>query len=417
MSTSHRWTRREFLGRSLTGALGGFAALPVMGEALRRIPGPRPQAAGAVLTRTLGRTGITLPVVNMGVMNADIPMLVQRAYEQDMRLFDTAAVYMRGRNEEMVGTVLQTMGVRDKAVIATKVMLSPPQRRAEPDKVRDAFLASAEASLKRLKTDHVDILFNHSVSIVEDVRNPGVLEALGRLKKEGKALHVGFSTHTNMAACLDAAVDLGFYDVVLTTFNYSYHDDPVLPAALKKAHAAGIGLIAMKTQCNSVDWYRSEVPAERRGFYEGEIQHGALLKWVLQHDFITAAVPGFTTFDQLDADAVCARSLEMTPAESKFLEDRGVKKLLAGACHLCGACVAGCPRGADIPGLLRAHMYALSYGNRSQAGDVLAAIPRDRGLAACSDCTECVAQCRREVPIGARIGALKGICAGADFLA
>jgi hypothetical protein len=98
--------RREFISRTLASAgavtLLGCADKPASGRAQAA-----PAAAGdkPPVTRTLGRTGIELSVVNMGVMNADNPDLVRRAYELGMRHFDTAAGYVRGRNEEMVGRV------------------------------------------------------------------------------------------------------------------------------------------------------------------------------------------------------------------------------------------------------------------------------------------------------------------------
>jgi len=403
------WSRREFLGRTVAGALGGFGVRSVLGDGAVCPQYVRPPAESTVLTRTLGKTGIVLPVVNMGVMNADIPMLVRRAFESGMRLFDTAAVYERGRNEEMVGSILQEMGVRDRAVIATKIYLPPPQRANPPDRVKAYFLTSAEQSLKRLRTDRVDILLFHNVSDPRDLSNPGAVEALQILKKQGRALQIGFSTHANMSECIAAAVPLGVYDVILTTFNYSFHADKPLFASLEKAHAAGIGLLAMKTQCNSVDWYLPQVSEGLRDYYRGPIDHGALLKWVLNHDFIAAAIPGFTTFAQLDDDALCAHSLEFTPAEKKFLDDRGVKAALASACRQCGSCIATCPKGADIPELLRIQMYAFNYGNLLQARHTLAAVPAERGLEACRDCPTCLAECAREVQVGRRMGELKTV--------
>src|SRR5208337_2691153 len=80
-------------------------------------------ASSPVLQRTLGKTGLTLPIVSMGVMNADVPGLLRRAYELGIRHFDTAAAYQQGRNEEMVGKVIKDLGVRDKVTITTKELM------------------------------------------------------------------------------------------------------------------------------------------------------------------------------------------------------------------------------------------------------------------------------------------------------
>jgi predicted aldo/keto reductase-like oxidoreductase len=81
------------------------------------------------------------------------------------------------------------------------------------------------------------------------MNHPGWMEGLATAKKQGKARFVGFSTHANIAECLRAAVAGRFCDVVLTSFNYAMGENPDLAAEMKKAAEAGLGLIAMKTQC------------------------------------------------------------------------------------------------------------------------------------------------------------------------
>jgi predicted aldo/keto reductase-like oxidoreductase len=344
----------------------------------------------------------------MGVMNADNPVLVRRAFEVGMRLFDTAAYYERGRNEEMVGSVVKELGVRDQAIIVTKIYIPPPQRDISHEQVKKFFLKTAEESLRRLKTDYIDILYSHEVSTLEYLKNPGVLEALQLLKKQGKTRFIGFSTHQGMAECLNEAAKMGIYEVILTTFNYSFHSDQPLLQALAKAAAAGIGLMAMKTQCQA-DWYREELPAEMQGFYQGQIIHPALLKWALRHEFISSAVPGFVNFQQLDEDWPCAFNLEYSPAENKFLEDRHIKLAMAAVCRQCGACIASCPQGAAIPELLRVHMYAFNYGNLFQARQTMDTIPGNKGLRLCLNCDQCQAGCVNRVQIGRRIDQLKQV--------
>ena len=402
---TRKYSRRKFISHALAGI--SAAGLAGTGRLAGAAPAkPDPAAGGEIITRVLGKTGLRVPVVNFGVMNADNPALVRRAYELGMRLYDTAAHYQRGRNEEMVGSVLKELGVRNQVVIATKVFLPHPQRGIPESQVRDYYMKTAEESLRRLGTDHVDILHSHNVDNVEYLNHPGILEALRLLKKQGKTRFIGFSTHKGMTDCLNDAAKSGIYDAVLTTFNYSFHDDPGLRQALEKAAGAGIGLIAMKTQCHT-DWYQQALPPQLQEFYRPPLVHPALLKWALRHEFIACAVPGVTTFDQMDENFACARSLELSPEEKKFLEDRGVKLAMAAVCRRCDACVASCPRGVDVPELLRAQMYAFSYGNPLQARDTLESIPASRGIKACGDCTPCVAVCANRVDIGRRIARLR----------
>jgi uncharacterized protein len=399
-STKRTLGRREFLSRTLAGAGAaafiGCAGKPASGQA----PAVKP-----LLTRTLGKTGLVLPIVNMGVMNADNPELVRRAYELGVRHFDTAAGYWRGKNEEMVGTVLAELGARSQTVIATKAGIPPAQRESlAPAALKDAFVRVFEGSLKRLKMDYVDILYIHDVSRVEDLKREGFVGALSELKSQKKARFVGFSCHSNMAACLDEAAASGFYDVVLVAYNYALQDDDRLKRSLAAAAAKGIGLVAMKTQCMQ-SWYKDELPAEQQALYGGSIVQTAVLKWALRNESITCAVPGFTAFSQLEEDISVARDLAFTDEEKKFLADRKIKLAIAH-CVQCGECLATCPAGVDTPTLMRAHMY-LRYPNVFQAKDALESLPQGRGLDGCASCASCVARCRGRVDVGRRIDQLK----------
>jgi predicted aldo/keto reductase-like oxidoreductase len=407
-------SRRGFL----KGAATGFAAAPFLTAAspLKAETGTGSKTErGSLITRTLGRTGLKAPIVALGVMNADNPALVQYAFDKGVRHFDTAAVYQRGQNEAMIGRVLKELGGRKETVIGTKVFVPPNRRTMSESEVKDFYMKTAEESLQRLQTDYLDILYSHNVGETGWLTNAGVLEALRTLKEQGKARFIGFSTHENMAAVIDAAVGGLPYEVILTTYNYSLAEAGALEAALLKAEAKGIGLVAMKTQCQQ-GWYRDSIETSDndmyKRYYTGALMNTALLKWALRHPFISWAVPGCTTFAQLDEDMAVASNLDLTPEEAKFLQDRNIKTGMEAVCRLCRECTDRCPRSVDIAGLLRVHMYAASYGNFAHARQVLADIPPDSGLAACAGCDRCLAKCRGRVDIPRRIAELKTIFLG-----
>lgn len=398
--------RREFLSKSVSGiAAAGLAGLPGNDLLAAGQESSRDEKSGELLYRTLGNTGIRLPIVNMGVMNSSDPALVKRSYEMGVRLFDTAAWYMRGRNEEMVGQAIKEMNVRDKTIIATKVFIPQPQRRMNAAQAKDAYLRIANESLARLQTDHVDILYSHNVDTLEWLNHPGVHEALQTLKEQKKTRFIGFTVHTKMADLIAAAVASGPYEVIETAYNYAMSDDQKLTDALRGAAKKGIGLVAMKTQCSQY-WYREYVPSGKHGFYTGKIMHTAVLKWALKNDYISTAIPGYTNFEQMEEDISVARGLDYTPEEKQFLEDKNVK-LTLGYCRQCESCLASCPKGADIPALMRTHMYLACYGNLNQARDTIDEIPGYRGLNACAACETCRARCAHQIDIADRIDDLK----------
>jgi predicted aldo/keto reductase-like oxidoreductase len=401
-------SRRTFFTKTFSGMafLGSFSFPDKSGVKMEKIES-RPISKNNVLSRTLGKTGMRIPIVSMGVMNSSDPALVRRACERGIRHFDTAASYGRGRNEEMIGKVIKELDMRDETLIATKVpRISPSvlkQMRNEQSKAY--FLDHLEQSLKRLQTDYVDMIYLHDAQSAEYLQNEGFRSAMETAKSQKKALSVGFSVHKNMIECLNEASRDGFYDVALTAFNYSMHENRELIDSMEKAANKGIGIIAMKTQC-SQPWYQ---PAESHEFYEGHIMQTALLKWVLRHEFISTAVPGLQNFKELEEDFSVSYNLDYTEEEKKFLQDRNIKIGMRSVCQQCGSCVSTCPLGVDIPALIRTHMYAAYYTNFFQAKDTLNEIQEGKGLDACVSCETCRAKCVNRVDIDRRINELKVI--------
>jgi len=385
------WNRRDFIVRPIVWA--GAASVLAKTDLLLA-----ESTSGTLLQRTLGRTGLTLPIVSMGVMNADVPGILRRAYELGIRHFDTAAVYQNGRNEEMVGSVVKEMSIRDKVIISTKQGTRASFQNTAEFKKR--FIDGVEASLKRLQMDHVDILYHHGVDSAAHAKAEGQIEALQTLKKQGKTRFIGISTH-DAVPVLNAVIPLNVFDVALITINYTMAHDAEKLATIERAAKAGIGIVAMKTQAGGNVRPDSKLPRQ----LPPESQT-ALLKWVLNHDFITTAIPGFSTYEHLEQDFSVVRDLAYTDPEKKFLAD---KAFVAQAefCQQCGQCCEDCPTRVDIPALMRSHMYAVQYRNVSMARHLLQKSAPGRGLEACRVCTSCQAHCRNTVHIGRKIAQLK----------
>jgi hypothetical protein len=401
-------TRRGFL----SGALAGLASAAALAAAPARLfgaaaTGTRPRVsggapAGEIVRRTLGATGIELPVVSMGVMNADMPGLVRAAYDLGVRHFDTAANYQFGRNETMVGSVIRELGARGEVTIATKGHTRQQRRGLSAADSKKKLLAAFEGSLRRLATDYVDMLYIHDVSSPEDMNEPGAIEALEEFRRSGRARFVGVSTHTNMADVLDEAARGGFFDVVLASYNFTMADDKKLEGALRNAAAKGVGVIGMKTLAGG-----DRLPNDdTRAKWSRETITRACFKWALRDERVTTVIPGFTTREQLELDFSVARDLALTADEKRFLADKKAK-LGMGFCRQCGACLASCPRGADVPTLVRTHMYAAQYGNLLAAREALDAIEPGRGVEACRSCGDCEARCAHAVDIPRRLEELR----------
>jgi len=389
-------SRRNFLGR----AAAGIGSLGVIGQLQAKA---EDQAQKEIITRKLGRTGLEVPVVSMGVMNASVADLVASSYEMGVRHFDTAWIYQRGNNERMVGKVVQQLNCRDDVIIGTKIHLGDIAGRKSPEELLAAFKDRFQESLERLQVSTVDILYFHAIDNPEHMRWPELQETLNEWKAQKKIRFTGISCHSNMTGILNEAARSAYWDVILFAYNFGMSDDKELADAIKRAADKGIGLVAMKTQAGG-SWYRNGMQNSAR--FKGDLNQTAMLKWVLNNPHIATAIPGYTTHDQLKQNFSVAYDLSYTPEEREFLESRETK-LGLGYCRQCGACKATCPKGADVPTLMRSHMYAYQYHNLEQAHDAMQEASRNGGLSLCMDCESCTVQCAHSVAVQDRVASLK----------
>ena len=400
MSSSNAdYTRREFMTKHLaylaSAGLLGMGAGALSSGTLRAADSA---PAAKLIMRPLGKTGISLPIVSMGVMNAEAPGLIVRSYEVGIRHFDTAAGYQGGRNEEMVGQVIRQLGVRDKVVISTKAHVQGAGQR-DPAETKADMLKTFEGSLSRLQMDHVEILYLHAIGDAAPVNDAGVQAAVTQLKKEGKIRFAGVSTHGGQAEVLNAVARSGFWDVALVGFNYTMSDNQAMLDAMKLCASKGIGLVAMKTQAGGSKPPQQEVLGSD---LQPPVRQSAVLKWVLHHPFVTTAIPGFTKFEHIDEDIPVASNLAFTDDERKFVSNNAIKASLE-FCQQCGECLGSCPNRVNIPSLMRSHMYVFQYANLDQARFALAEAPANAGLEVCRSCAACSAACSHTVDIKRKV--------------
>jgi len=334
--------------------------------------------------RTLGKTGLKVTTVSMGVMNCSNPAVLQRAFDLGINFFDTADCYMHGRNEEMVGKVFK--GRREKVYIQTKVH----------DNDEKKMRASVERSLRRLQTDYIDVLVWHGLHSTEEVSDTGLFEFMVKMKKEGKTRFTGFSAHSNMASVLEEAAKSNFHDVALVSYNFTHSKK--LKEAVALAAKSGIGIIAMKTQAGG---YKKE----KMG---GLSPHQAALKYILRDQNVSAAVPGVTTIEQIEE---CAAVMGTFLSKNDLEELREYQAFLQGRiCTMCGGCTGTCPYRVHHQDLLRLVMYHDGYENDSLVRESLGGITKHH-LQACTECSSCSVSCRRGLDMKAQVRLAQDILA------
>ncbi len=330
--------------------------------------------------RTLGRTGIKIPVLSMGVMNADNPAVVKAAYNSGIYHFDTANGYQNGRNEEMLGEFFADKP-RSSFVIATKIKAN------QGDDAATQFLEKFETSLRRLRMNYVEILYFHAINKVDDVNYAPIVEAMVKLKKEGRAKFLGISTHSNEPAIIDAAVANGNYDVVLSAYNFRKDNKDELNAAIERAAKAGLGIVAMKTMAGVyLDKERTQ-----------KVNIKAALKWAWQNPNIHTAIPGFTSFEQLEECLDAASNIKLNKEEKQFLAATHDTMY----CNGCRICVEQCPKRLPIPDMMRAYMYSYGYKRPALAKEVISELAIAENP--CGDCASCDVKCTAGFQIAEKV--------------
>ena len=375
--------RKDFLKSTFT----GMAGLTFLGSTM--VPKPRlgesEEEKVKFIYRTLGKTGINVPIVSLGVMNAQNPALVRAALDAGINHLDTAHFYQGGRNEEMIGKVVKSRP-RDSYTVATKI---PPTVLDSDQRTVAEFRRRLELSLRRLGMEYVDILYLHGPDDPEEATQPIFLETLSAVKAEGKTRFVGVSTHENEPDTIRAAIESKVYDVALTTYNFKQDHRDEIKKAIAEAAAAGLGIIAMKTMVSG--WMDDEetIPVNAK----------AALKWVLQDTNVHTTIPGCITFDQLHANLSVMADLSLTESEQADLD---LHSSLPGIyCQGCTQCVPDCRNGLPVVALMRAYMYTYGYRNLSAARDLVTSLNLPANP--CEDCTRCAIRCVKGFDVAHRI--------------
>jgi predicted aldo/keto reductase-like oxidoreductase len=375
-------SRREFLRRG-TSAIAGAALLS--SGACSPKPKEEQSRTGKFIRRTLGRTGLKLPVVSMGSCYAID--LVRTALDQGIVYIHTSSDYSEKNHERLLGDVFQNRP-RDSFVIATCPDLPYRYERrrgrsfdlgtnADPDLI----IQSIEGSLQRLKLDHVDIYYLASVSSRDTVLHEPYMRAFEKLKQDGKTRFVGIITHENEPAVIRAATESAFWDVILTAYNFRQSHRGEIRSAIHEAAGAGLGVVAMKTQAG-VYWDRERAK---------KINMTAALKWALQDENVHTTIPAFSNYEEMEEDLAVMENLTLTPEEKKDLTLGDELGLKGHYCQQCGNCLAQCPADMDIPTLMRSYMYAFGHRQPRKARNTLRHwTPAD---VACNACDRCTVEC------------------------
>jgi aryl-alcohol dehydrogenase-like predicted oxidoreductase len=312
--------------------------------------------------RRLGRSGLKVSPLTLGTMGfggqgpfanvGDIDVAgAQRqldlCIDAGVNLIDTANAYSGGRSEEILGEALE--GRRDRLMVATKVRFPMGDGPNDEGLSRHHIIASAEASLRRLRADHLDLLQIHEW----DGQTPldETLEALDTLVRQGKVRYVGCSNYTGwqLMKALGTSDRLGYQRFVAQQIHYTPQareaEWELVPAGLDQ----GVGILVWSPIAGGLlsgkyrrgqdgpagsrhltDWNEPPVHDEDAlydlvdvlvevGEAHGVSAAQVTLAWLLARPGVTSLVIGARTEEQLQ-DNLAAAQLELTQDEHDRIE-------------------------------------------------------------------------------------------------
>ncbi len=208
-------------------------------------------ATGDIPKRKFGKTGVELTVIGQAggrfplCSFEDAVAVTRRAYDLGITYFDNAHIYWGGKSEEVYGAALSPS--QRKNVFVTSKTMSRSAKQASAD---------LDLSLKRLKTDYVDLWQVHDIrnmKEVDEVFGPGgALESIEAAKKSGKCRFIGFTGHHDPDIHVEMLKRYDKWDTILIPLNmadpsYLSFEKKVLPIAVER----GMGIQGMKSTANA----------------------------------------------------------------------------------------------------------------------------------------------------------------------
>jgi aryl-alcohol dehydrogenase-like predicted oxidoreductase len=312
--------------------------------------------------RQLGRSGLKVSLHSLGTMNfsgegffgmagslsiKESKALVDMAVDHGVNLLDTSNAYTTGKSEEALGAILK--GRSDQLMVGTKVRFAMGKGPNEQGLSRFHIIHEAEASLKRLGRDHLDLYFLHEWDGMTPVAE--IMEALDTLVKQGKVRYVGCSNFSgwHIMKCMMAADRHNFQKFVVQQIHYTIEareaEYELLPIAVDQGVGVQIwspiagGLLSGKfTRTQKPDisrhlsgWSEPPIRDEERlykiidtliaiGKAHGVSAAQVALAWLATRPGVASIIVGARNEVQLK-DNLAAASLKLTADDLKTLEE------------------------------------------------------------------------------------------------
>jgi predicted aldo/keto reductase-like oxidoreductase len=364
--------------------------------AVRRRALEWPKGELVLQKRRLGRTNLQVSIVGFGgtwISELSVPDavgVVRRAFDLGINFFDTAK--LDGDSEEKIGLALQD--VRDECVIATKT----------GSRTKQESLEDFKSSLKRLKTDKLDIIQLHGIddekTLSKAMSSEGSLQTCREARREGLVDFIGITGHKPRV--LAKAVESGEFDTVLVPISVVTRQ--ALEELVPVARAHDVGVVAMKPLSAktstlitclyqpSLSLVSDEPELKMLLGQSNDEKVNSALRYVLSQD-VASVIPGLKSTREVETAAKAAEQyMGLTEGEQRrFSFDLG-----KNWCRDCGQCMP-CSQNINVPAVLRFLGLAEVYGLRVWAKKLSSGLEVE--AIACTGCGECEPKCPYKLPI------------------
>jgi predicted aldo/keto reductase-like oxidoreductase len=334
--------------------------------------------------RKLGKTGLEVSAIGLGSAqlgssDTDYAIrMVHRALDLGINYFDTA----RGYWDSEIKLGLALKGRRDRAYVSTKTVA----------KTKEEAWQHLRESLERLQTDYVDNWHIHGLWESElDTRlgAGGVLGALIEARERGLAHHIGCTSH--ISRTLVKALQRFDFETILVPMNIVEREPlrELIPLCLEK----GVGITIMKPVATGL------LPAT------------LALKWLLNQSIATA-VPGATTLDELEENALVGHLADTALSSNEEREvarlESELEQVRCRVCRECEPCPVGIPIGSALgTDVMFDHHRTMGPETFKEFTWSKDALDRDterrtqliKGIDSCTDCGVCEERCPHDLPV------------------
>jgi predicted aldo/keto reductase-like oxidoreductase len=290
-------SRRQFLQTTVAAGVG-LSALPGAWAA---------ESKGDMPYRTLGKTGEKVSAIGLGGYHIGIPdeaegiKIIRGAIDNGINFMDNCWDYHNGRSEERMGKALRD-GYRAKVFLMSKI----------DGQTKAAAARQIDESLKRLQTDHVDLMQFHEVIRADDparIFGSGGMEAMLEAKQAGKVRYIGFTGHKDpelhLKMLLFAASHKFHFDAVQMPLNvmdahYRSFEKKVVPILVEQ----GVGVLGMKPLGSGIILRSNTVKPIECLHYAMNLPTSTVITGIDRYALLDQALEAARTFKPLSKEAV-----------------------------------------------------------------------------------------------------------------